>query len=286
MYNDTDTNRVIISQSLSQRAPAVFYKIAGELNLTAVEGENIWTRDYMPVQVGAESFIKFRYGYGSDNKEFKNLRLTKESWAWLKEYGDVKDCDLRLDGGNIVHHSGRVIMTDIIFRHNRDVKRVVPRLESLLGCEITVVPTEPGDDIGHTDGICKFTPDGTLLVHNYNSVGTDEYKRYHGKLMESLSKFKVVVCPLASAQCPKMTEPQFRSLFPQADTFNPGYGYYLNMLVTGNLVFVPQFNIQQDAEMVKLVKKHFAGFKIVPVDCALLSMEGGLIGCVTTQYRL
>src|SRR5580698_5847606 len=288
MFNDSQTNCVVVADTLAKRYPLITEIIRrlspeSKAAYTEVPSNNIWMRDLMPVQISENEFTKFRYGYGSDNKDFKNLRLNKLAWEWLPA---VKDCNLRLDGGNIVHHGGKVIMTDINFRHNRDVKRIVPRLERELQAEITVVPTEPGDDIGHTDGICKFTPDGKLLVHDYRMAGTKPYDDYFSALMQKLGNFECIVCPLASAKCPELTEPQFRSLFPQADTFNPGYGYYLNMLVVGKLVFVPQFNIEEDHQVMALVKRHFKGCEIIPVDCAQLSMLGGLLNCVSAQYKL
>lgn len=287
MHNDQETNTVVVASAFHQRYPNIYNLMVGEcakakLTITSMVSDNIWIRDWAPIQALGR-FIKFRYGYGSDNREHKNLRLNTNAWKWLVK---AVDNNIRLDGGNIVYYESSAIMTDMIFQHNRDVKRIVPRLEDLLGLEITVVPSEPGDDIGHADGICKFTPDGKLLVHDYRMVGTKACDVYHDRLMEKLANFKTILCPLASAKCPSLSEPQFRSLFPHADTFNPGYGYYLNMLVVGKLVFVPQFNIEEDAQVLKLVKENFRGCKIVPVDCALLSMTGGLMNCIGQTYRL
>lgn len=287
MIKDCETNTIVVADRLVARHPDVFHVIAGackenNLKLRVVESVNIWTRDFMPIQCRS-GMVKFRYGYASDNPTQRNLRINSKSWQWL---GRILKSDLRLDGGNVIGDTGRAIMTDTVFRHNREVKRLIPRLESVLDVKITVIPTEPDDDIGHADGICKFTPSGKLLVHDYRKVGTDIYKAYHDKLMNNLADFEVVLFPIAYSQRPELTEKQFRSFYPSGDTFNPAYGYYLNMLVVGKAVLLPQFNIPDDEAAMKLVKENFKGHKIYPVYCTHLAMEGGLANCVTMTYRL
>jgi agmatine/peptidylarginine deiminase len=80
---------------------------------------------------------------------------------------------------------------------------------------------------------------------------------------------------------PKMTETQFRKKYPDADSFNPGWGYYINFLKVDNLVILPVFGIEEDQKAISLINKFYDNPELCLINCEDLSMEGGLIGCVT-----
>lgn len=288
MFNETETNFVAVAGALEARHPNVFFEIQQALAYDRIplhvipKCRNIWARDFLPIQVGKQ-FYKFDYGYGKDNPEFTTLKVREADWKWLPE---VRRVNIRLDGGNIIRHGDDVIMTDIIFRHNPHYEKnaLISKLEVLFCAELTVVPTEPNDDIGHTDGICHFTPAGTLLVGDYRMNQSRGYSSYYRRLKRELSKFDVIDFPLSASKCPRLSEKDFRKRYPNADTFNPGFGYYINFLTVGKLVLLPQFGLEEDKHARTLVK--FPGFTVVPIPCAALSMEGGLINCVTMNYRM
>lgn len=291
MFNERRTNFVAISSGLEHRHYTVYDAITracqsrGITVFPIVGAKNIWVRDYLPVQANGV-FTKFRYGYGSDNPQFESLKVASADWHWLS---DVRRSRIRLDGGNVIRHGERAILTDMIFRHNPEYpkSRLIARLEKLLVSEVTIVPSEPGDDIGHADGICHFVPQsGRLLVHDYSRAGTAAYRRYHDRLLRALRDFDVVDFTYAGQKCPRITEKQFRSAHPGADTFNPGFGYYVNLLVVGDIVFVPRFGIPEDDRAFMICRREFIGSTVFSVECARLSMEGGLINCVTMNYEM
>lgn len=292
MFDESKTNFLCVADALRRRHPGVhkilsegcqshgieFYEIA--------DCHNIWVRDWMPVQVGdAGEFLKFQYGYGQDNPQFKSLEVSRSNWRWLS---GVRGARVRLDGGNVVRQGSHAILTDIIFQHNPDLKRktLLDRLERLMECQVHVVPAEPGDDIGHTDGICHFTPSGTLLVGDYRYPRETSYKGYHKKLMEALNDFDIEILSNAYDRMKPVSEKEFRNAHPDGDTFNPGYGYYINYLHVGAVVFFPIFRIEEDALTAAVLKRYYTGRKLLPVDCSELSMEGGLINCVAMNYTM
>lgn len=289
MFNEQKTNTLVLSSRLADRYPVIYNQLvsACEENSIATlslnESLNIWCRDWMPIQVNGE-FVKFRYGYGRDNPKFKNLAIKSADWRWLNP---LKCSNLRLDGGNVVRHGDDIIMTDIIYRHNPDVPKtkLVARFEKLLQGNITVIPAEPGDDIGHADGICHFTPNGRLLVGHYAITGKRHHIAYFKRMVKSLDKFYTRLFPYAHHKCPRWSEKKFRSEFPNADTFNPGFGYYINFLTVGKLLFLPIFRIVEDWNAIVLARNYFNGYKVITIYCGKLAMEGGLINCVTVNYE-
>lgn len=288
MFDESKTNFVAVADSLRRRHPGV-HKVLSEgcanngIEFYEVECQNIWLRDWMPVQLDEDRFIKFRYGYGKDNPQFKSLEVKRDNWRWLS---GVKNSSIRLDGGNVVRYGTSAILTDIVFRHNKNLKppAVLRRLETLLECDVTIVPAEPGDDIGHTDGICHFTPSGKLLVGDYRYPRERPYWGYHRILMKALNGFDIEIMPNAYDRMKSVTEKEFRNAHPEADTFNPGYGYYINYLHVGNVVFFPIFRIEEDAQVRAILKQNYPKSVLIPVDCCNVSMEGGLINCLTANY--
>ena len=282
-------NTLVVTSALRARHNGVYRALVEncerhQIKIVETDAKNIWVKDWAPVQVG-DQFIKFRYGYDKDNPQFPNLSVRRRDWSWLP---NIKPSAIRLDGGNIVRHGCTIIMTDIIFQHNPTWQKsaLLAKLEELLQGNITLVPVEPNDDIGHTDGICHFTPDGNLLLNDYSRCGTKVSDSYYRRLCKALRNFCCTPFPYAYAQRPKLTERQFRHQFPNADTFNSGYGYYINLLHIGKLVFLPQFMIDEDDEAWAVVAERFPGCEIVPIVCSNLSMEGGLVACVSQSYRL
>jgi hypothetical protein len=288
-YDESDVNTVVVSMALRSHREGALQCIKGRcrdarVKFVEVQSQNVWVRDWAPVQVGGR-LIKFRYGYDKDNPQFPSLNVKRTDWNWLPS---LKPSGIRLDGGNVVRFGGKVVMTDIIFRHNQAWPKVklLQRLEQLLEGEITMVPVEPGDDIGHTDGICHFTPQGHLLVNDYSMCGTRVSDRYYTRLSKALNNFCCIPFPYAYAKRPKLTEKQFRAKFPNADTFNSGFGYYINFLRFQNMLLLPQFDIEEDEQALRIAAAEFPGHTIEPVRCAELSMHGGLLNCIAQTYKL
>ena len=60
-------------------------------------------------------------------------------------------------------------------------------------------------------------------------------------------------------------------------------GFYVNFLETSRAVFVPQFNLPEDDEIVNIMKKHTRK-PLVRVDCEQISQYGGTVHCLTREY--
>lgn len=280
-----------------------------EINWDYIDTRNIWMRDFMPVQTST-GLVQFNYkGYGAGGfKEYPWLKLSTETKKQISERLEsrnrsIRHSLIRLDGGNVTFTPDKklAVLTDIVFRHNPEIRRnrLLDRLSNLLSAEILIVPTEPGDDIGHTDGCLVFTPyhrGGSIhsrchtyyhcLLNDYRRKGTVAYCKYADKIEKILSNrgIEFTLFPYAYHRCPRMTEQLFRRQYPRADSFNPGFGYYINLLAFGTAVMIPSFSLEEDSEAFAVAQPWFRGRILYGMDCRRLSMEGGLINCVTATY--
>lgn len=295
MFDETKTNLLVVSGALESRFPLIYELFWRECQKNGIEffarprSTNVWCRDWLPIQVNGH-FVKFQYCYGQDNPQYPQLKVNRSDWSWLSP---LKESKIRLDGGNCQRDAGYAVMTDIIFQHNPGIKpaKLLTKLENLLDAEIVVIPHDPSDNltrpegIGHSDGIVHFVP-GTkkILVDDFGGLKSRRYARYFDELQESLKRFEIVLMPNASAKTPVMTEKQFRKKYPEADTKNPGFGYFINFLLVGNLIFLPTFDVSEDEKAVNVICKHFPKQKLIMVPCVDLAMQGGLCACVASAY--
>src|ERR1035437_451024 len=128
MIDDNQTEKVYFSKwlELDKEFRPVFKFIIKEFEKIGIEYEllnhtnDIWARDYMPIQVSENKFIEFRY-------DPDYLQGTKKGCRELKTYPDMVcqyhhfktiKSGIILDGGNVVKSSNRVILTDTIFKEN------------------------------------------------------------------------------------------------------------------------------------------------------------------------
>jgi agmatine/peptidylarginine deiminase len=284
MWDDRKTTVLCVTAEL-MRYPSVYNGIvgaakeAGHFVRIIERTSNVWCRDWMPQQVD-EHYVKFGYNAMPP-------RLTdppEDCWpTWIKA---VKS-DLNIDGGNIVRQGNRAVVTDMVFKDNKFSQRaILMKLEKDLEAEIIVIPYEPGDTLGHADGICKFVDDDTIIIEDRACMDDPVQTEYQYHLTSRLAEAGLDVVPLVFAyhKTPKMSEAEFRAKYPKADDYNPGYGYYVNFLRMKGLVIYPVFGIPEDEEMAQSMEMLFPKTLLRPVNCADLSMEGGLVNCVTANY--
>lgn len=279
---------VYLTEELKRRYPHIFCVLEGMLEVAGVNHEmlsgtrNIWARDYMPILTNSH-YTKFKYKIENPNP-WPQLEVNSSVWHPFCN----SESPVVLDGGNVEQSSEVVLISEIIFKHNPGLEylKLVAGLESAFDREVVFMPVEPGDTLGHMDGIARFIDDKKVLVNHYKMHG-GSWGEYQGEISArlELNGFEVVYLPNAYDHMPKMSEQQFRVRYPDADAFNPGFGYYINFYKIGALLFMPVFNIKEDNEAYKVLRSAFPDHEIIPVNCGDLSMEGGLLNCVTWEFE-
>jgi agmatine/peptidylarginine deiminase len=61
-------------------------------------------------------------------------------------------------------------------------------------------------------------------------------------------------------------------------------GYYINYLRLGSKIILPEFNVKEDIEALKIMVKHFGSNNVFPVNCNELAAEGGVLNCCSWTY--
>jgi agmatine/peptidylarginine deiminase len=179
-----------------------------------------------------------------------------------------------LDGGNVVAWNDRAIVAEKIFRENPRLtgEAVVETLKTELELSgLIVVPREPCDPIGHSDGMACWLDERTVLINDYATVG----ERFRRRFRACFDRRGVDVIEL-----PYEPQPGGRRGIPTAA------GNWMNFLRIRGVVIVPTFGLSGDRPALDAVKDVHPGHAVEAVDCRALALEGGLLHCVTWQARL
>jgi agmatine deiminase len=277
MVPDWQTTRAFFSTLLPLRHQEVWRGLRNALGQSAVEfhllkgTHDIWCRDYMPVQVNAGEFVKFHYepDYLRDRK---SLITNPAVCCSVSRTQGLCRSKIKVDGGNVVGAGHKVILTEKVIRENPNSGRqeLKVELERLLRAECVFIPEEPGDEIGHADGIVRFFDEETLIVNNYRNVDAGYGKhlikilRSHGFLIEELPYFctEEVVDGIPSA-----------------------VGNYLNFFRVEGLIVVPAYGVPEDEIACRKLESLLRGTKIMPIRCNGLAREGGVLNCESWTVR-
>jgi agmatine deiminase len=231
--------------------------------------KDIWVRDFMPLQVSSGQFVQFAYkpDYLRKNARWrKTISDTTEICATIGI--EPEKSNLVLDGGNVEKHSRKAILTEKVFLENPGHPRETIRAElaRLLRVEqVIIVPQEPGDILGHVDGLVRFLDEETVLVNDYES----ELERPFAEgLQQVLRESGLQTIPIPYA-----------ARYDQ----NPldAHGVYLNFLRVRDCILLPVFGIETDRLAFEAFNQLFHGSKILPVLSNAVAEQGGAINCVT-----
>jgi hypothetical protein len=133
---------------------------------------NIWIRDWGPV-VGTHAVHAFRYAPDYAQGAYCPQKVRHAQQAVADIIGkSLRRIDLALDGGNLVHNGRVAIVTKKVFRENPALShaRIAERIRSLGFQRVLFIPNEPGDVVGHADGMLRFLHSDTLFVNKYTAV--------------------------------------------------------------------------------------------------------------------
>jgi agmatine deiminase len=292
---DADCNVVYIAEALN-RHPEVFNGMRDALRFVNVDcrvldTSNIWVRDWAPIQTPS-GFVKFQYkAPGLGYEAYPQLVVPDSVWEPLENYGRIERSDIVLDGGNVVRYGDRVIMTRMVFEHNPGIDPGVLayKLGRLLEAEIVFIPPEPGDTLGHSDGICKWVDAETVFLNDYRSLRDRQFIDYDCQVANILDRHGIDACPFPYAYhlCPELDEEEFRAQFPDADDQNEGYGYYVNYLQVAGAILYPTFDdLEENTAVEKCLWAAHPDLWLEGIDCSRLSLEGGLCNCVSMSYQI
>jgi agmatine deiminase len=274
MITDRETNTIYYSKLLPEKYPVSFGNIKNIMDERRIDffylrrTNDIWARDYMPIQAEEYTFVEFRYDPDYLQGSEKGCRDTKTytdlvcKVLWVK----TKKSDIILDGGNVIKSKKSIILTDKIlvenqFRYNRE--ELISELERRLQIKkIVLIPWDRSEEYGHADGMVRFIDDETVLVN-------DDYKD-DKKVLDPLIKagFKVKTLNYKVKK---------QSVLSWA---------YLNFLQTRDLLLIPKLGIEADSQALEQISKYYPDYagknKIEQVEMRDIVEEGGgALNCLT-----
>ena len=269
MITNFETNNVLIAKGLTtpQYADAtrslldVFHRHKIKWNFLSDTSSpfHIWARDYMPIQVSKDKFIRFNYSpdYLIDSPEYK-----PDTSAILSNLGfQVIDSDIIIDGGNVISCDNKVIMTDKIIRENPHyhVNTLIDKLSQLLEVEIILIPEDKYEEYGHADGMVRYMGNGKVLLNNY----CDFDKTLRKKLLSALSS-------------------HFEIVELHYDAYTDKSWAYINFLHVGRQLFVPMLKDKLAGIAFRQIVEAYPECECHQIwDCDSIVQEGGALNCCT-----
>ena len=267
MITNFETNKVLIAKGLASLPyEDATYRLLSFMHCHEIEWSflpdttsplHVWARDYMPVQVSKEKFVRFCYtpDYLQDSPEYK-----PNTSAILSALGmQVVDSNIIVDGGNVISCGDKVIMTDKIIRENPHYQRnkLIDKLSQLLEADIILIPEDRYDEYGHADGMVRYMGKGSILLNNY----CDFDKTLRKKLLVALS-------------------PHFEIVELHYGTYTDKSWAYINFLHVGQHIFVPML---EDKLAVMAFKQISAAYPQCDCHqiwgCDNIVREGGALNC-------
>jgi len=277
MITDKQTNFLYLSDILPKKYSDFYNRFEKTLQAYNIKFDflpktkDVWAVDFMPIQIELEKFIQFVYNpsYLQSKASLKTISNTEQI---CKEIGiETIKTNIVLDGGNVVKTTNKVFITDRVFKDNPNYerKKLIKELYELLQIEkLYLLPEQPGDFTGHSDGMIRFIDENTIIVNDYSK----EKKEFY-------SAFEIAVHN-TGLDCIKIPY----NIYNNKSDKNAN-GDYINYLQMDNLVVIPTFNLKEDEIVVKQFEELFTGQKIVTVESNEIAKDGGILNCITWNLK-
>jgi agmatine deiminase len=233
--------------------------------------KDIWARDYMPIQIGIDDFLEYRY-------DPDYLQSTAKQERGSKTYPDLvcdslglrtRKTDLILDGGNVVNSSKCIILTDKVISENKhwySKKELITKLhEDFKAEKVILTPWDRLDYLGHIDGVLRFIDEETVLInHHY---------RHDQTLLKTLHK-----------QGLKTEFLQYKLKSQEKRNWA-----YLNFLQTQDIILVPIIGAKEDEQAIEQLGQFFSAYQknnsIVPLRSEDIIKYGGALNCISWTLK-
>jgi agmatine deiminase len=275
LITDKETNMLYLSGLLKAKYPVFTRRLEHILREQQIKLEyledtrDIWCRDYMPVQLDRDNLMQF--WCDPNYLRYKKYIGSKTTGTEVlpQNLPMADETDIILDGGNVISCGKKVIMTEIIFKDNkdRDHNGLLYELENIFRWPIIIIPRIPGDFSGHADGMVRYYDKDIVLVNDYSDLLSVKSKKIANRVLSILREtgFKCLTVPY----------------FPNENTnYTSAYGCYINYLRIGDKVFLPLFdNKKQDDMSVQFFRELFK--EVIPVPSREIAAQGGVLNCIS-----
>lgn len=247
-------------------------------NILLNRTKDIWSRDFMPIQIGENEFVQFSLTRDYYQKEDEHLKT--DPAPICNELGitpiiaKYNGKSIYLDGGNVIRSFDAAIICDKIFTDNEiPQNKLVDILGEVLRVEkVIIIPQEPDDYTGHADGMVRFLDKRTVIANDYSKIYPG--KGFKDKFYDSLKSagIDVLLVPYKPVE--------------SYEYYQPATGVYINYLQVGNKVFLPTFDDEpNDQAAISRFGEIFGPGNIIPVPCSEIANLGGCLNCVSWEIN-
>ena len=278
---DRNTNIVFLSKCLKKESPSFFSRLTELMDEIGIRWSllestrDIWVRDFMPIQLSGNKFLKYKYSPNYLQGDEEYITDCKDA---CKALGiNYRETKLIIDGGNIVPCGDYFVMTSKVFTENGKKKgdwQFKQLLENELGREVIIIPwhqigdaDDPKTDVyGHSDGFVKWCGGNKVLMSNHRDTDAREADAIR-RILESYG-FEV-------------TEMLF-----DVENPNPDWNWaYINFLQVGNKIIMPSFGIDEDKQALEYVKNAFPDCDVRQIQMRDIAEKGGALHCITWNIK-
>lgn len=292
---DWDADFVYISDTLKAYFPDFYHRLCGKFTEMGIpfgelEGtQDIWCRDYMPVQIAPETFVGYIYSpdYLQSNEsaypkhpELAHLRccdlITKQEEVWRNNKLAYKliGTDIVLDGGNVVLAGDFVLLTDKIYSENncqssQEKENLLKKIQEAFQRKPIIIPWQPkGDDVyGHTDGMVKAMPS---LSSRPNLMISPLFKYERDSLHKALDKYFT------------LNEIAFSE---RGKNFAKYAWAYINFLQVGHKILVPSFGLPCEPSIMEQIRGFYPDCIVDSIEMREIADQGGALHCITWNIK-
>lgn len=275
-------NSLWFSHLLPERHPQLWNELVTALTPHGFDPQllpntsDVWAVDYMPIQVAATDFVQFRYepGYLLPYARHRASITDPAATGLPKRLPNLLVSSLRLDGGNVVRADGLALVCDKVLAENPTLPEQIVRRQlsnDLQADHLLLLPTAPGDIVGHADGMVFLLDEHTVLINDYQGPEAAFGRSLHRELRN------------AGLECIPFP---YNPYNPYANrSVHSAIGLYLNFIRLPGLVLLPSFDLPDDGAAQQQARALFPDCTVVALPCAELAALGGVLHCITWAWH-
>lgn len=252
--------------------------------------DEIWLRDCMGLFAG-DTIYKFNYApnyctLGKEVKYYQYLNKLTKGILSAAFTSNIVEIPLSIDGGNFVHNTERVFMTEKVYEDNpgKDVKRII---KDYTGQEAIIVERSCYDVIGHTDGYMAFKDKETLFISEYPNLPYLKKDVQYVKMLKDVAiqnGFKVL--PIFDKPVDEPIQCACKGKKTRSCLFSAS-GVYVNYIRFNDCIIMPEYTMVKDSPIdYNWTNKKWLeslGFSVLTINCDQLSKFGGSLHCISFQ---
>jgi agmatine/peptidylarginine deiminase len=289
----SDINLVVIvnTKKAEQYIKATFRHKSNLETVIVNYWDEIWLRDCMGL-AAADRVIKPIYSpkyctLSNENKYFEYLNKLVSRILSNTITTNIIDMPLNIDGGNFVHNTKTVFLTEKVIEDNpgKDVRQVIKNYTNL---EAIIVDRNYYDVLGHLDGYMAFKDESTLFISEYPNLSYLKQDTKYVKELKLIAEnagFNVV--PIFDRPIDEPVHCSCKGKKTRSCLYS-ARGVYVNYIRFNNYIIMPEYSIPKNSEIEynwtnrKLFESY--GFEVLNINCDLLSKLGGSLHCISFQY--